>query len=303
MRSHIFISTLTILFSLSLFAQTPEQKKQMEEAQRKADSIMNSPMMKEMMAKTKAMQEEFTKREKVKKALKKSKPKTKPVAKAVNKVSKDTKDSFYWYNTIASNTNGEFSKWSYGSAKIRAAFFDRKKKGYTYVPIGSISPNGQINMQLPSIEIGKLPFKPITTPFSEGDTVFYFDHLNHTNPETKWVSTRFTLEVYQGDTVLGYLKMGNTIKPVVNLNSPCCIGKAGDGYTASWIYLTDSNSVKGEADSNTGGEIIHDMNFKQGWNLIKIEVSGTDKLNQWIHMKLTVLSNLPKDSKYYFTKR
>ena len=297
MKLHIYISAFTVLLSLSLFAQTPEQKKQMEAAKRKADSIMNLPHIKAMIDDAKAREAEFQ-LEKEQKVKEKLRPK-----KVVAKKQSKSADDFYWRNTIASNTSSQFSNWNYGSASIRVGLYDRSIRDYIYVPFGTISKEGQINIQLPTIEEGKLPFKTITTPYGEGETTFYFDHLNHSNPETKWVSTRFSLEVHQGDTILGYLKMGNTIKPVVNLNSPCCTGKAGDGYTVSWVYLTNSNSVKATVASKTGGKIMHDMNFKQGWNLIKIEVSGTDTRNQWKNKKHTVLSRLPEGTKYYFTKR
>ena len=262
---------------------------------------MNLPHIKEAMKEAKAMEAEFKKLEKERKAKEKLKPT--PKKKEKSKTSKNGENEFYWINTIASNTNGQFSNWNYGEASLRVGFYDRKTRDYMYLPFGSISTSGQLNIELPSVDEQKLPFKPITTPYSEGDMVFYYNHLDFSNPDTKWVSTRFALEVHQGDNVLGYLKMGNTIKPVVNLNSPCCTGKAGDGYAASWVYITDATSVNGEIDSKTGGKITHNINLKQGWNLIKIEVSGTNELRQWKDKKSMALSRLPADAKYYFMKK
>lgn len=300
MKTVLILIILSIGCQIGLMAQTPEQQKQKEEAKRKMDSIMNLPHIKAIMKEAKAQEVEFEKLEKKRKADEKLKPKAKKEVKP--KPTKNGKDSFYWQNTIASNTSGQFSNWSYGSASIRVGLYDRNIRGYIYVPFGTISKEGQINIQLPSIEEDKLPFKTITTPYGEGETTFYFGHLNYSNSKVEWLSTRFSLQVHQGEKVLGYLKMGNTIKPVVNLNSPCCTGKAGDGYAISWVYVTDATKVDGETDSKTGGKIVHDMNIKQGWNLIKIEVSGEDEFNRWKNKKHTTLSSLPTNTKYYFMK-
>ncbi len=297
----IVLIFLCAICNLVVYTQTPEQKKQMQEAKRKADSIMNLPHIKKMMKEVKAREAEFEKLEKERKA--KEKPKSKIEKKVESETPKNSENEFYWRNTIASNTNGQFSNWSYGPALLRVGFYDRKRRDYIYIPFGTISENGRLNIELPYVDEQKLPFKSITTPYSEGDMVFYYNHLDFSNPDTEWVSTRFTLEVHQGDNVLGYLKMGNTIKPVVNLNSPCCTGKAGDGYAASWVYITDATRVNGEIDSKTGGKITHNLNLKQGWNFIKIEISGTTKSKQWKDKKHTALSSFPVDAKYFFIKK
>ncbi|MDT0557073.1 hypothetical protein RM697_00350 [Ichthyenterobacterium sp. W332] len=300
MKTFIILIILSISCQIDLLAQTPEQKKQIEEAKRKADSIMNLPHIKEMMKKAKDAEAEFERLEKERKAKEKLKPK--PNNKPKVETAKSKQSDFYWYKTMASNTDGMFKDWNYGAASLRAGFYDRKIRDYVYVSFGSISKDGEVNINLPTLDEEALPFKPITTPYSDGDMLFYFKHLNLDNVKTEWISTRFMLEVHQGYTVLGTIKMGNAIKPVVNLNAPCCTDKAGDGYTASYIYVKSPTQVSGSVDSKTGGKITHEINLKTGWNLIKIEVSGTVGNNQWKNMKHTSLSSMPTDAKYYFLK-
>ena len=303
MKPILLSIALSMLCQLITLAQTPEQMKQMEAAKHKADSIMNSPQMKEMMQKAKAMEAKFAKQEAQRKKSEKLKPREKPAA----KVSNNNVSDFYWYNTIGSDTNGTFKDWSYGAASLRVGFYDRKAKAYIYLPFGSISAAGQVKIELPQIDETKLPFKPITKDYSEGENIFYNNALQFTNTNAKWVSTRFNFEVYKGDKTIGYIKIGNHIKPVVNLNSPCCTHKAGDGYSISWVFVTTPTNITGAKTLETGGKVVHNLNFTKGWNLLKIAVDGStsasgDTQQLWLNKEHAATTTLPSDAKYYFTK-
>ncbi len=219
---------------------------------------------------------------------------------------KRNEDEFYWRNTMATDTQGKFENWSYGNAVIRTKLFNRDTKEFMDLELGTVSSSGQVNIQLPNLDFRKWPRIPITKPSSEGDhMLFDTEHLVFSNKNVTYFSTRFDLSIYQGTKNLGYLKMGNNIKPVVNLNAPCCFDKAGDGYTTHWVFMSQANTITGKK-----GYVSHDLKFQKGWNLIVVKVEGAKEKPSsgipgpkfWKNQYYTAVSSLPSDAKYYFTK-
>jgi len=301
MKTTLLLLSIFVL-ALSTSAQTPEEV----QAKKMLDSIM-STLPEEQKG---FMEQMLQKGEEAEQQRKKQKEdEQKAQAQKQTKAQEASVNEFYWRNTIASGTDARFKNWGYGTAKIRARFYNRTIRDYVNVPMGQVSADGKVTISLPVVDIKKLGGVQITANYSEGEPIFG-DHLTYSNQDIHYVSSRYTLEVHQGDNVLGYLKMGNSIKPVVNLNAPCCFGKAGDGYIAYWVYTTGATEITGTSQFKTIKDSdmtqTYDMRFKAGWNIIKADVRGEIAVGSgtpyWKEKKFTVLSGLPDDAKYYFMK-
>ncbi|TDU43101.1 hypothetical protein BXY82_0507 [Gelidibacter sediminis] len=87
----------------------------------------------------------------------------------------------------------------------------------------------------------------------------------------------------------------------------------------SWVYAEKDCGIKANEDwkgdlSNTGTplivatNVIYDLNFKAGWNLVKTEVIGTyhfpdapeEDRSRYKNHKHTSVAAVPKDATYYF---
>ena len=298
MKKLIMFIALILAVTVSFAQLTPEQKKQVEEAKKKAaeaqkqlEKMMNNPEMKKMMEQAKkqdALYEAERKKQKSKKVVKKTQQKKKGAV------------DYYWYNKIASNTQGKFSNWSFGKADLKIGFYERKSKSYEYLKIGEISDQGQVTISLPNIDSRKWAKTPITTSYSEGDDLFYDlkKIIKHSNTSVKYFASRFSLNVIQGDKNLGTLSVANSVFTDGNLNAPCCSYKAGDGYIAYWVYMTDANTMQGK--SNTKGQVIEtNLSFKKGWNIVLTRVEG-NVANSWKNKYHTATTAMPSGAKYYF---
>jgi len=293
MKTKVVVIVMFALASLSGMAQSDEEKK----ALKMMDSMMGSlpedqkAFMQQMMQMGAEADE---KRKKTKEQANIAREKQAKID------AKKGEMEFYWRNKIASNTQGKFENWTYGTAEIKARFYDTKTKGATYLNMGAISANGQISWQLPSLDYSKWQTVPITKPSGEGDFMISSSlELNFSNKDVSYFSTQHNLGVYKGDAYLGFLQLGNTIKPVVNLNSPCCFHKAGDGYAAHWVYMSDANTISGTQEGDV--HIVHDLQFQPGWNLILIRVEGIKaEDNSWKNKYYKATTKLPTDAKYYF---
>ncbi len=298
------MKTKLLLIVLTLFAIVTSVRAQSpEEMQKMMDSMMqNVPedqkaFIKQMMKKG---QEADDQRRAKKEEAKKNQMAKNEAAK------KRSEDEFYWRNTIASNTSGKFEKWPHGDATIKAKLYNRETKQFMDLELGTVSETGQITIQLPSIDFREWPRVPINKSSSEGDQMLVdTEHLEFSNTNVTYFSTRFDLAIYKGDSALGYLKIGNSIKPVVNLNAPCCFDKGGDGYTAHWVFMSQANTISGANES-----VSHNLQFKAGWNLVKVLVEGYKEQSStgmvaggpfWKNKFYTSTTTVPADAKYYFT--
>ena len=287
--------TLSMIFGFMVcVAQTPQE----EQAQKMMDSIMqNMPegqraMMQQMMQmgkeaddKRKADREEARRKQQVKN----------------NATQKKNEEEFYWRNKIASSTQGKFENWAHGDAEIKVIF----SHGGGVLKLGVVSANGQIKINLPDLDFRKWRRIPITQNAGEGDLMRSSSYeLNYSNKNVTYFSTIHNLGVYQGEEMIGTLDIGNSIKPVVNLNAPCCFDKAGDGYMAYWVFMSQANTIRGK-----NGSVIHDLKFQPGWNLIMVRVEGTKEKPSsgipgpkfWKNQYYTATTSLLSDAKYYFT--
>lgn len=302
MKNRLLIIVVAVLaITTTVQAQTPTNE---EEANKMMDSIMNKmpPGMRNMMEQA-MRDEEKRKAEKkqVKKSQKKSEQKRvyKPVVSEVK--TKDNADSFYWLGKIASNTQGKFANWPHGKADIKISFYNRKSKTYSYLKIGEISNQGQVAISLPEIDFRKWKRIPIMKHHSEGDDLFGSGDrlgLEYSNENVTYFATRHSLRVMQGDNDLGGLSIANSVITNGNLNSPYGSGKAGDGYIAYWVYMSQANIVK-EKEGNPNPSVDTNLEFKKGWNIVITRVEGKDP-DKWENKFHTATTTLPPDAKYYF---
>ncbi len=294
MKTKINIILLTIFGSVLCVAQTPQE----EQAQKMMDSIMqNMPesqraMMQQMMQKSKEVD---AKRKAEKQQAKKDQASKNKMAQ------KEAEKKFYWRNKIASDTQGKFENWVHGDAEIKVIF----SHGGGVLKLGVVSANGQIKMNLPDLDFRKWRRIPITQNAGEGDLMRSSSYeLDYSNKNVTYFSTIHNLGVYQGEEMIGTLNIGNSIKPVVNLNAPCCFDKAGDGYMAYWVFMSQANTIVGK-----NGSVIHDLKFQPGWNLIMVRVEGTKEKSSsgipgmgfWKNQYYTATANMPADAQFYFT--
>ena len=293
MKTKVVLIVMAVSASLCCMAQSDEEKK----ALKMMDSMMGTlpDDQKAFMQQIMQMGEEAeVKRKKDKEQENSAREKQAKID------AKKGEMEFYWRNKIASTTQGKFENWTHGTADIKVRFYDYKTKSETYLNMGAISSNGQISLQFPSLDYSKWQTVPITKPFGEGDLMISSSlDLDFSNKDVRYFSTQHNLGVYKGDTYLGFLHLGNTIKPVVNLNSPCCFYKAGDGYAAHWVFMSEANSISGTHGGATN--IVHDLQFRKGWNLIMIQVEGiTKEDSSWKNKYYKATTKLPADAKYYF---
>ncbi len=298
----ILVCALLVIGWFSVQAQSPEEVR----AKKMLDSIMsNMPddqkgFMEQMM---KQGEEADKRRNEEKQAKQEAREKQNAQQREASK------NEFFWRNTIASNADGRLTDWGYGAANIRAQLYNRSQRKYMSIAMGEVSADGRITLKLPSVDLNELGGINITKNYSEGQFVFS-DKLTYSNEDTRYISTRFTLEVHQGDKVLGNLKMGNSIEPVVNLNAPRCSANAGDGYIVYWVYMSGATEVSGsdqmEQSQAKGRSATYNLKFKPGWNLIKAEVTGEVaglSTPYWKTKAFSALTTMPADARYYFTKR
>ncbi len=299
MKNKIIFALLGSIVFMTCWSQTPEEVA----GQKMLDSIMR-----QMPENQRAMMQQMMQMGKDADAKRKQqKEKSRKQEMAKNKASKKQNEmEFYWRNTIASNTQGKFENWSYGQVEIRTSYRGRDKKKRE-MKIGSISENGQVTINLP--EIDRLTVNPMGSAQHESERLVgnpYLE-LDYSNKNTGYLSTRHNVNAYSGEENIGFIHIGNSIKPVVNLNAPCCLHKAGDGYTAYWVYTSQTNRIAGvkitEDRNGDEGKIVCDLNFQPGWNLIMERVEGTREKSSesWKNQYYTATTTLAADAKYYFT--
>lgn len=298
MKTKRLTSILILLGCMLCLAQSPEEQK----AQKMMDSIMEN-----MPASQKAfMQQMMQMGKEADEKRKTEKEQDKKDLMAKNKAAqKKNEAEFYWRDKIATDTQGKFENWQHGEAEIRTTYWGRDKKK-NEITIGRVSSNGQVTINLPKID--RLTVKPMSAGQHESERVVGNTYLalDYSNKNVSYLSTRHNVNVYSGEENIGFIHIGNSIKPVVNLNAPCCLHKAGDGYTAYWVYTSQTNSIAGvnitEDRAGNEGKIVCDLNFQPGWNLIMERVEGTKEksLESWKNQYYTSTTSLPVDAKYYF---
>ena len=295
-----------LLLSIQIICgQTPEQQKMIEKAERMRDSIMNTPQMKAAMQQAEDMEKKQESNTKVKKE-------TISSAKTKNKEDK------YWINTLASNNNNKLTNWNNGAADlVYNYYYDARKDKVEYVKFGIINADGTIELN-PTNKI------PVLQPLNnfKNSNIFYDIHnpdsYQYNNESTGFKLNSYLL-VYQNESQIGILTIGNSVKVTKNLLTPGDLYYGDEGYLLSWVYAEEACSIKANENwkgdlSNTGTPLLiethvtYNLSFNPGWNLVKTEVIGTyefpnapeeDRSRYKKHVHTTIPS-IPKDATYFF---
>ncbi len=301
---------LVILMLLSIqtvCGQTPEQQKMIEKAERMQDSIMNTPEMK-------AVMKQFNDLEKKQESNKKTNNKPNPIPKTIKSEDK------YWKNTLASDNNNKLKNWNNGAADlVYNYYYDSRKDKTEYVKVGIIKADGTIELN----PTNKIPvLKPLNN-FKNSNLFFDIhnpDSYQYTNENTGFKLNSYLL-VYQSESQIGTLTIGNSVKVTKNLLTPGDLYFGDEGYMLSWVYVEEASAIKANENwkgdlSNTGTplivatNVIYDLNLKTGWNIVKTEIIGKyefenvpeeDRSRYKKHVH-TVIPAIPNDATYFFRK-
>lgn len=286
-------------------SQTAEQRKMMEEAEKKvakaqriSDSIMNTPQMKAVMDQMKALEEV-------------QQPKTTQKEKQV--VTPKSNDDFYWRNTTASDTHGKFAKWTGGKADFGIIGHQMKDGtgNYKFFKMGSISSDGKLAYDLPTAIQTRTTLSQ-NNNLTQG-SFLDFNSFEYTNGDSGFIGS-FTLQVIRDGKPIGLITMGNSIKAARNLSAPCCSHLGDEGYRLYWTYAKNACAMNYEGNWNgkvnqgeVEGEInVHHsykLNFKPGWNIVKTESRGAQSVANVKYGKTRenyLVSEIPSDTKYFF---
>ena len=282
---------------------TPEQQKQAEEAQAKAMEIMqNNPQFEEARKMMEAAEAQM-RQEKMQKQLEEEKGQM--------DTSKDRMTEFYWRNKVASDNRGKFSDWSWGEVEI-AYYTGKGRQDLDYVVTGIIGGDGQVKLSLPqkvsydrTIDLGLFPqMHEITN-----------DQVSFSNPKAPFLWSGYTFAVLREGKKIGTLYIGNSERATHNLASPTQMKYGDTGYLLYWAnsseachatYSKDALKVaisEGEESKRVDRYTRVDLDFKPGWNLVKIEVNGAHLIGnstRWKWKTYSIISEMPSDARYYF---
>lgn len=304
MKAIIVFMFLTLIISVSSCGQTPEQQKMIDDAMLKQDSIMNTQQVKDMM---KQLQEEAKLNEEKKNHESKDK-------KSENKKSSD---DWYWQNTIAS-TNDRFENWSNGTASICMMYRVLPgQNGPKTIKIGTINSDGSIQFDFPKNVVTQ-------SQLIDRQNILFFDiqesaSLNYTKGDTGYFANS-SLIVIKNDKPIGTLTIGNSVRVTLNLVNQSNIYSGDEGYLLYWAYVEDDCTIlanedwKGEVrrdGTNTievETNVVYNLNFKKGWNLVKAEVIDKYELQHergldvsWFkNHKHTIIASMPDHAQYFF---
>lgn len=308
----LFFFLLTISYS-----QTPEQQKHMEnmekqaaEAQQKAMEMMkDNPQFQEALKMMEAAEQQMEQEQNEKQS---------EIARSQKGSANDHLKEFYWRNKVASNTRGSFDSWRWGEVEI--AYFDGKgKRGpYGKVPyeaytiVGKISGSGNVVMDLPSeAETNRTISQGLFPEMHE----MLNDEVNYTNPNAPFLWAGYRLDVLKDGETIGHLTIGNSERTTHNLASPSDLKYGDEGYLLYWAYAAEpcmatfdkqnknAKVNEGEVEKVISQHATGHMNFKPGWNLVKIEVKGNHAIGnrtRWKSKSYTIVESTPDDARYYF---
>ncbi len=318
------MSTLRLHLTMIVFcigfvgiSQTPEQHKEIEEMQRQAEEAQKKAM--EMMSNNPQFQEAMKMMEAAEEQQKQEEMRGQVEAEKRQKdTAKDHLKDFYWRNKVASNTQGVFDNWQWGSVEI--AYYDGTgtpgpdgRAPYDhYVMVGKITQSGTVQMNLPHEVATNRTIK--TGLFPQMHEVLN-DEVDFTNPDAQMTWSGYRFDVFQGQEVIGNLKIGNSERTTHNLSSPSHMKYGDEGYLLYWAYTDDSchatlekkdidrTVYEGESSKVIDQYTTVDMDLKPGWNLVKIEVNGNHTIGsrtRWKFKTYTTIADIPSDARYYF---
>jgi len=238
----LILSMLFLLTGIFGFAQlTPEQKKQQEEAQKKAVEYQKKVM--EMMESQPGMKD-FMKQIQAAEAQREVDNKKKNTAAEKKRIadSKKHMEEFYWRNKVASNTNGKFKDWKWGAVEIGYNNEEsrRNSRAKKYIILGRISNDGLVTMSLPeTVKRNRIISNGLLPQMHELTN----DEITFSNPNTPYLYYGFVLQVIKEDKSIGYITIGNSERATHNLTVPH-MQKYGDvGYLLYWAYHSNCRYI------------------------------------------------------------
>jgi hypothetical protein len=308
-----------IAFSIGFIgvSQTPDDQEKIEEMQRQAVEAQKKAM--EMMSDNPQFQEAMKMMEDAEAQQKQEKMRGQlEEEKRQNEAAKDHLKDFYWRNKVASNTQGVFDSWQWGSVEI--AYYDGKGKLGSdgrppyehYVKVGKITGSGMVEMNLPS---------KVTTNRTINNGLFPQMHeilneeVEFTNPDAQIAWSGYRFDILRGQEVIGNLYIGNSERATHNLASPSDMQYGDEGYLLYWVYAddlcratfekkdTERTVYEGETSKVIDQYTTVDMDLKPGWNLVKIEVNGFHTIgsrSRWKFKTYMTVDQMPSDARYYF---
>ena len=306
------MKTTSLLFFILIFfigcvgfSQTPEQQKMIDKALKMRDSIMECMGLEEVLQKADQQQKKLD-------SDKKSSTKTSPIPKTTKSEDK------YWKNTLASNNNNKLTNWNKGEADLVFNYsYDSKNDKINFVEVGVIKADGTIQLN----PTKKIPVLKPLNDFKNSNTFFDIhdpDSYQYNNEKAGFKLNPYLL-VYQNEQQIGILTIGNSAKVTLNLLTPGDLYFGDEGYLMSWVYVAEACSIKANENwsgdlSNTGTplmvetNVVYDLNFNPGWNMVKTEVIGTyeypnapeEDRSRYKKHKHTTITSLPKDATYFF---
>ena len=230
-------------------------------------------------------------------------------------VKSSSSDSWYWKNTIAS-TNNKFIDWDGGEADIAMAYKGAELKTFK---IGYIKADGNIVFNFPESVVTKTSLKRQLGPQGLFYDIYGNVPVNFNNEEAGFI-TNVSLLIMRNGNHIGNLTIGNSVRVTKNLTSQSGVDAGDQGYMLYWAYAYESCGItlnqnwKGKVrkDGTNSKEVetnvSYNLNFKPGWNLIKIEVIGKYKLDHehgldisWFKdHKHTIISSMPNETRYFY---
>ncbi|MEN8799050.1 MAG: hypothetical protein ABF293_07390 [Flavobacteriaceae bacterium] len=308
---------ITFCVGFQGISQTPDDQKKIEEMQRQAAEAQKKAM--EMMSDNPQFQEAMKMMEDADAQQKQEEMRGQvEEEKRQKEATKDHLKEFYWRNKVASNTQGAFDNWQWGSVEI--AYYDGKGKLGSdgrppyehYVIVGMITGSGKVEMNLPTKVTTNRTIK--TGLFPQMHEILN-DEVEFTNPNAQITWSGYGFAILRGEEVIGNLYIGNSERSTHNLASPSAMKYGDEGYLLYWAYTDDScratfdkkdankTVYEGEASKVIDQYTTVDMDLKPGWNLVKIEVNGfhtIDRRSRWKFKTYTTVDQMPSDARYYF---
>lgn len=290
---------IALLATTCAIAQTPEQQKMMEKAQRQYDSIMNSPEMQ----KQKREAEAFSKQFQAENAKKKAEEKT------TNE--KDANSSSDNNNQISQSSKMKFENWPHGAADIILQTLGRYSTA-TETKIGSINANGYFDFTMPD----KVPTHSVIDDDRFLNCSSGANNTKWTKPQISYAKGNLVLK--KENDKLGFIYMTSS-SDIVEGSSLASDYHGIPGYDLGLYYLTGETSANSNCiierrygeGKDFDLEYDFELQLKSGWNIVKFEYTGErifidwgegehNKHSYFKQKKIYVVPELPQDVKWYF---
>jgi len=297
MKTTTYLAMMVLLFAaVGCNGQTPEQKKKVEElekmgaeAQGAADSILNTPEMKKLMQQVKEMGAAQQKANNAKDL-------------SENKVNTQVNTDYLKDFTISKGSSKKFDTWQFGSAELYVIkYLPFGKDPETQYRVGSIRADGSFDFNMPE----NIRFETKISDFFKCPNVGSPPPATeYSNPNAGMVSK--VVSVIQNGKRIGNISLASSRQQVYNF-SPAHQFRGDLGYRLTWWYAEKTSSAKivcNRIYDNYGEQfemrIINKLEFKPGWNLVKIEVLEAHSPKFYKTLELSVVKSPPSDAKWVF---